>query len=104
MSQERIESNAEQSSAGEANEPSAPTTEGGIGQVLDAPLPDEETPTIEEQVREWDIAVNQATTIAKHAGKVPAGLNRTLEGAAEAAVDWRELLRRYLVGDHSSGL
>ena len=95
MSQEREESNAEQSPAGEANEPSAPMTEGGIGQVLDAPLPDEETPTIEEQVREWDIAVNQATTIAKHAGKVPAGLNRTLEGAAEAAVDWRELLRRF---------
>ena len=37
-------SNAEQSSAGEANEPSAPMTEGGIGQVLDAPSPDEETP------------------------------------------------------------
>ena len=87
-------SNTEESSTGDANEPSAPTTEGGIGQVLDAPLPEEETPTIEEQIREWDIAVNQATTIAKHAGKVPAGLNRTLEGAAEAAVDWRELLRR----------
>ena len=88
-------SNAEQSSTGDANEPSAPTTEGGIGQVLDAPLPDEDTPTIEEQVREWNIAVNQATTVARQAGKVPAGLNRTLEGAAEAAVDWRELLRRH---------
>lgn len=88
-------SNTDQSFTGDANEPSAPSTEGGIGQVLDAPLPDEETPTIEEQIREWDIAVNQATTIAKHAGKVPAGLNRTLEGAAEAAVDWRELLRRH---------
>ena len=88
-------SNAEHSAAGRAIEPSAPMTEGGIGQVLDAPLPDEETPTIEEQVREWDIAVNQATSIAKHAGKTPAGLNRTLEGAAEAAVDWRELLRRH---------
>jgi predicted metal-dependent peptidase len=88
-------SNAEQSPVGEANEPSAPMTEGGIGQVLDAPVPDEETPTIEEQAREWDIAVNQATTIAKHAGKIPAGLNRTLDGAAEAAVDWRELLRRF---------
>src|SRR5580704_4971829 len=84
-----------QSSTGDANEPSAPTTEGGIGQVLDAPLLDEETPTIEEQVREWDIAVNQATTVARQAGKLPAGLHRTLEGAAEAAVDWRELLRRH---------
>jgi predicted metal-dependent peptidase len=87
--------NVDQPLAGEAHEPSAPMTDGGIGQVLDAPLPDEEAPTIEEQVREWDIAVNQATTIAKHAGKVPAGLNRTLEGAAEAGVDWRELLRRF---------
>jgi predicted metal-dependent peptidase len=88
-------SNAEPPPAGKANEPSAPMTEGGIGQVLDPPVPDKEAPTIEERIREWDIAVSQATTIAKHAGKVPAGLNRTLEGAAEAAVDWRELLRRH---------
>jgi len=79
---------------GDSNEPSAPATEGGIGQVLDAPQPDGGTPTIEEQAREWNVAVNQATTVARQAGKVPAGLNRTLEGAAEAAVDWRELLRR----------
>jgi predicted metal-dependent peptidase len=87
-------SNAEQPPTGEANEPPAPMTEGGIGQVLDAPVPDEETPSVEEQAREWNIAVNQATTIARQAGRVPAGLNRTLEGAAESAVDWRELLRR----------
>jgi len=93
------ESKDEASSGGDSNEPSAPVTEGGIGQVLDAPQrdasqPDKETPTIEEQAREWDVAVNQATTVARRAGKVPAGLNRTLEGAAEAAVNWRELLRR----------
>ena len=58
------------------------------------PCADEETPTVEEQAREWSVAVNQAVTLAKQAGKVPAGLARTLEGAAEAAVDWRELLRR----------
>jgi len=87
---------AEQPTASETNEVSAPVTEGGIGQILDAPAPDEEssTVTVEEQIREWDIAVSQATTVARQAGKVPAGLNRTLEGAAEAAVDWRELLRR----------
>jgi predicted metal-dependent peptidase len=33
-------------------------------------------------------------TVAHQAGKVPVGLDRTVEGAAEAAVDWRELLRR----------
>ncbi len=88
------ESKDEASGGGDSNSPSAPVTEGGIGQVLDAPPPDEETPTIEEQAREWDVAVNQATTVARQAGKVPAGLNRTLEGAAEASVDWREMLRR----------
>ena len=88
------DSKDEASSGGDSNEPSAPITEGGIGQVLDAPPPDEETPTIEEQAREWDVAVNQATTVARQAGKVPAGLHRTLEGAAEASVDWREMLRR----------
>ena len=89
-------SDREQPLAGEANEVSAPVTGGGIGQVLDAPAHDQEssTVTVEEQVREWDIAVSQATTVARQAGKVPAGLNRTLEGAAEAAVNWRELLRR----------
>jgi predicted metal-dependent peptidase len=84
----------EPSSQGDVNEPSSPETEGGIGQVLDAPPPDDEIPTIEEQAREWNVAVNQAMTVARQAGKVPAGLNRTLEGAAEATVDWRELLRR----------
>jgi predicted metal-dependent peptidase len=88
------ESSAEQPTAGNANEPSAPVTDGGIGQVLDALPQDEENPSLEEQGRAWNIAVNQATTIARQAGRVPAGLNRTLEGAAESAVDWRELLRR----------
>jgi predicted metal-dependent peptidase len=76
------------------DEPTAPETEGGVGQVLDAPLPDDGTPNVEEQAREWSVALNQAVTLSKQAGKVPAGLARTLEGAAEAAVDWRELLRR----------
>jgi predicted metal-dependent peptidase len=87
-------SSNEPSSQGDIDEPSAPETEGGIGQVLDAPLPDDETPNIEEQEREWNVAVNQAMTVARQAGKVSAGLNRTLGGAAEAAVNWRELLRR----------
>ena len=78
----------------DSNEPSAPETEGGIGQVLDAPPSDEETPTVEEQMREWNVALNQAMTVASQSGKVPAGLDRTLAGAAEAAIDWRELLRR----------
>jgi predicted metal-dependent peptidase len=78
----------------DSEEPSAPETDGGIGQVLDAPEADDEGSGAQEQTREWDIAVNQAMTIAQQAGKVPAGLLRTLDGVAEAAVDWREMLRR----------
>jgi predicted metal-dependent peptidase len=78
----------------ESGAPGAPETEGGIGQVLDAPEPEHDCQTPGEKAREWDVAVNQAMTVARQAGKVPAGLERTVEGAAEAAVDWRELLRR----------
>lgn len=78
----------------DSHEPSAPETDGGIGQVLDAPSADDEESGAQEQTREWNIAVNQAMTIAQQAGKVPAGLRRTLNDGAEAAVDWREMLRR----------
>jgi hypothetical protein len=93
-SQERKKEGSEPGSDGASEDETgpgstlAPVTEGGVGQVLDAPLPDEETPSIEEQAREWSIAVNQAATVAKQAGKAPAGLDRALKGAAEAAVDW----------------
>jgi predicted metal-dependent peptidase len=83
-----------QASPAASDEFSAPVTEGGIGQVLDASKANDEAATVEEQAREWSVAVNQAVTLAKQAGKVPAGIDRTLDGAAEAAVDWRELLRR----------
>jgi predicted metal-dependent peptidase len=77
------------------DEPQAPVTPGGFGQVLDAPLPDAaDGKDVTEQARNWQIAVDQAETLAKLAGKVPAGLNRALDGSAEAGVDWRELLRR----------
>ena len=79
---------------GESKEPSAPKTDGGIGQVLDAPSESVDSPSVEEQAREWEIAVKQAMTVAQQADKVPAGLDRTMEGAAEAIVNWRELLRR----------
>jgi predicted metal-dependent peptidase len=78
----------------ESSDPSAPETDGGIGQVLDAPRESDDSPTVEEQAREWEIAVKQAMTVAQQAGKVPAGLDRAMEGVAEAAVNWRELLRR----------
>ena len=84
-------------SAGDENDsgtPSVPESQSSIGQVIDAPEAGDDMPSMEEQIRDWEIAVNQAATVAQQAGKVPAGLKRTLEGAADAQVDWREVLRR----------
>ena len=78
----------------EASEPSAPPTPGGIGQVLDAIEPEDgQGQTVAEQARDWQIAVEQAENVAKLAGKLPAGAQRTLEAAQAVRVDWRELLR-----------
>jgi predicted metal-dependent peptidase len=78
-----------------ADDPEVPTTPGGVGQVLDAPEPaDGMEPTVAEQVREWQIAVEQAENVAKLAGKLPGGAVRALETCQAAGVDWRELLRR----------
>jgi len=88
------ESNASNGGDNDDGSQSVPESQGGIGQVIDAPEAGEDESGHEEQAREWEIAVNQAATVAQQAGKVPAGLKRSLEGAAEAKVDWRELLRR----------
>jgi predicted metal-dependent peptidase len=77
------------------NEPQPPSTPGGVGQVLDAPEPEPGAgPSVAEQARDWQIAVEQAETVAKVAGKLPGGAGRALEAAQTARVDWRELLRR----------
>jgi predicted metal-dependent peptidase len=66
-----------------------------VGQVLDAPEPEAESgPSVAELTREWQIAVEQAETVAKVAGKLPGGAVRAKEASQAAGVDWRELLRR----------
>ena len=48
---------------GARNDPQVPSTPGGVGQVLDAPEPEGESgPSVSEQAREWQIAVEQAET------------------------------------------
>jgi predicted metal-dependent peptidase len=90
-------SNSSESSSSEEDmaEPRAPQTPGGTGQVLDAPEPENrEGNTDAEQARAGQIAVEQAENVAKLSGKLPAGVDRSLEAAQAADVDWRELLRR----------
>jgi predicted metal-dependent peptidase len=78
-----------------ASDPHTPSTPGGVGQVLDAPEPEAESdPSVAEQEREWQIAVQQAETVARVAGKLPGGAVRAMEASQAARVDWRELLRR----------
>jgi predicted metal-dependent peptidase len=63
--------------------------------VLDAPEPEgDDGDTVAEQAREWKIAVEQAENVAKVAGKLPAGVTRSLEQSEAAGVEWRELQRR----------
>lgn len=86
-------------STDEGPDTGAPETPGGFGQILDAPNPESPrkpaTPDqLREQEREWRIAVQQAQVSATMAGKCPLGVNRALENADEASVDWKEALRQ----------
>jgi predicted metal-dependent peptidase len=85
----------EEQATGDADAPQVPETAGGIGQVLDATTDAEcSSSSVEEQKREWQMAVQQAENLARLAGKMPAGAARSLETAKTASVNWRELLRR----------
>jgi predicted metal-dependent peptidase len=81
-------------------QPTAPETPGGFGQVLDARrpetlrAPEHAVEQTERHEREWRIAVEQAENIARFAGSISAGLERTIEAGDKASVDWREVLRR----------
>jgi predicted metal-dependent peptidase len=78
---------SKQRESGDGDRPSA--------QVLDAPEPSEgEGESVEEQTRDWQIAVEQAESVARLAGKIPIGAKRIVEPSKAAQVDWRELLRR----------
>ena len=91
------ESNADSKpgESGDGDGVSAPQTPGGVGQVLDAREPSEgEGQSVEEQDRDWQIAVEQAENVARLAGKMPMGAKRSVEASKAAQVDWRELLRR----------
>ena len=65
------------------------------GEVRDAPATqddDGDAPT--EDV--WKQAVQQAASLAQGQGKLPGGLARLAERAAQARVDWRSVLRRFI--------
>ncbi len=96
-SQEDSPANADESQGGST--PQVPETPGGYGQVLDVPNTDvpgapATAEQLREQEREWRIAVDEAQSAAKMAGKCPLGVERAVEAADQASVNWKEALRR----------
>lgn len=49
-----------------------------------------------EAERDWQQNTNEAMRAASSAGKMPAGLRRTIEQALTPKADWRALLRRFM--------
>lgn len=58
-----------------------------------SPRPDGLPPMSES---DWEIAAEQASAVAKKAGKLPAGADRTLAASRKPPANWREILRRFL--------
>ena len=50
-----------------------------------------------EEEKKWDEAMHQALSIAKAEGKVPGQVREMIQDAHTSTVDWRTLLRRYMV-------
>lgn len=75
------------------------TLDMGIGEVRDTKNGDGQTLTESERNEEdakWNVAVQQAYSMAKKQGKVPGGLERLMEGLLEPRVDWRAALQEFV--------
>jgi len=74
------------------------------GQVVPAPQPgsgdgDEEGEgESQEEMTEtdWEIATEQATAIAKKAGRLPGEADRAVQASRASETNWREILRRFI--------
>jgi predicted metal-dependent peptidase len=65
------------------------------GEVRDAPVgteEDDDVPTEED----WQVAAQQAATMAAAQGKLPGSVERMVEQATQARVDWRSVTRRFI--------
>ena len=69
----------------------AASRDGNGGETVDAPI----DLTAEEQT--WDEAMHQALNLAKAQGAAPGAVKETIRSAHNSVLDWRTLLRRYMV-------
>lgn len=66
---------------------------GGFGEVLDAPTGTDEDEAQTEE--EWKQALEEAATVSKVAGKLPAHLERMVRDVNRTRVDWRSAMIRF---------
>ena len=77
----------------------------GTGEVMDAPARGEEDEAssgdapldVAAEEQAWDEAMHQAVSLAKAQGSRPGRIEETLRDAHRSLLDWRVLLRQYLV-------
>ena len=77
----------------------------GTGEVMDAPARGEEDDAssgdapldVAAEEQAWDEAMHQAVSLAKAQGHRPGRIEETLRDAHRSLLDWRVLLRQYLV-------
>ena len=69
----------------------------GHGDPLDDMEPGDPDPAAQaEAARDWKVATVQAANAAKIMGKLPADLERFVDGLLKPQVDWRAVLRRFV--------
>lgn len=91
-------------SGAEGESPSENTTEaegdpGMSGEVRDSPSQaagDGAAESLRQEEQSWRAALSEALHKAREFGSLPGSLERLLDGGHQPALDWRELLRRFL--------
>ena len=89
-----------------SDDPAPPSHDpAGTGEVMDAPAREEEDEAssgdapldVAAEEQAWDEAMHQAVSLAKAQGSRPGRIEETLRDAHRSRLDWRTLLRQYLV-------
>ena len=89
-----------------SDDPAPPSHDpAGTGEVMDAPARGEEDEAssgdapldVAAEEQAWDEAMHQAVSLAKAQGSRPGRIEETLRDAHRSRLDWRVLLRQYLV-------
>ena len=66
---------------------------GGLGEVLDGP---QDPSQQQQQECSWKVQLQQAATVAKQQGKLPAEMERLVDEALNPKRSWKEILREFV--------